>query len=666
MSSTTTIAEFANELHKSVDALFEQLKAAGVAKHSAQDSLSEGDKQKLLRYLQASHGTISADRKKITLVKKSTGEIKRADATGKARTIQVEVQKKRTFVKRESGQAMQPVPAPAVKKLRIHTIQAKAFKAFRAFDFCLNGRHLLVYGGNGAGKSSLYWLLYTFLQSGQKKTEGVAKYFDPSHLKNLLHIHADANDQAAAHITVSLQENGQPPSTYTISANQHETKDVPDITKSNLASDFVTYRVLFNFYSFRHSERINLWPVFETEILPFCYTPGGANRPLGDAWREINDGYEALKIAVKPKGSAIASFDVLIDAFNNSLSEVLETISTRAQKFYDKYFSQDDAKPISLVVGVTQAVSFDIKEQLFDRPQIGFEVKAGNVKIESPHTFLNEAKLTQLALSVRFGATLVHLDVAPLKLLVLDDLLISLDMGNRMKVVDIILGETFEDYQKVILTHDRGFYQEFKRRIGTGHDDWSFQCFKGKPNAALGLHSDKSDLQKAEDYLAGHDLVAAAACLRRPAEAGAKRMRELLEDKKLPPDEFVSLTDNLKYAKNRLQEKLPRKLFEDALNGTPKLHRALLIPTDDSDLDAHPDLNPADRGRLKSQRKRLRKLFDEETWANIDTLVLVEKLLAMTDRVLNPAAHDNDSPHYANEIAEALEIIRQFGSCTPP
>ncbi|MGH6640582.1 MAG: translation initiation factor IF-2 associated domain-containing protein, partial [Polaromonas sp.] len=102
-SSTTTVAEFAAELNKSTATLIEQLTSAGVAKAQPSDPLSEGDKQKLLGYLQASHGTVTAERKKITLVKKSTSEIKQADATGKARTIQVEVRKKRTFVKREDG-----------------------------------------------------------------------------------------------------------------------------------------------------------------------------------------------------------------------------------------------------------------------------------------------------------------------------------------------------------------------------------------------------------------------------------------------------------------------------------------------------------------------------------------------------------------------------------
>ncbi|MDB5874711.1 MAG: translation initiation factor [Ramlibacter sp.] len=110
--SSTTVAEFATELKKSTDTLLEQLRSAGVAKSAATDALSEADKQKLLGYLQASHGTATPERKKITLVKKSTSEIKQADSSGKARTIQVEVRKKRTFVKRDEGSDTAVVEAP--------------------------------------------------------------------------------------------------------------------------------------------------------------------------------------------------------------------------------------------------------------------------------------------------------------------------------------------------------------------------------------------------------------------------------------------------------------------------------------------------------------------------------------------------------------------------
>ncbi len=109
--SSITVAEFASELKKTPETLLEQLRSAGVAKRAPTDALTETDKQKLLAHLQASHGMPADNRKKITLVKKSTSEIKQADATGKARTIQVEVRKKRTFVKRDDSDM--PVQAPA-------------------------------------------------------------------------------------------------------------------------------------------------------------------------------------------------------------------------------------------------------------------------------------------------------------------------------------------------------------------------------------------------------------------------------------------------------------------------------------------------------------------------------------------------------------------------
>ncbi|MEO5670360.1 MAG: translation initiation factor IF-2 [Ramlibacter sp.] len=122
--SSTTVAEFANELKKSPDTLLEQLRSAGVAKSAPSDALSEADKQKLLGYLQASHGTAAPERKKITLVKKSTSEIKQADSSGKARTIQVEVRKKRTFIKRDEGSdtAVVEAPEPEVQQPAQHQI----------------------------------------------------------------------------------------------------------------------------------------------------------------------------------------------------------------------------------------------------------------------------------------------------------------------------------------------------------------------------------------------------------------------------------------------------------------------------------------------------------------------------------------------------------------
>lgn len=113
--AVTTVAQFATELNRPATTLLEQLQAAGVPKRSADEALTDSDKERLLEHLRQSHGTAGAERKKITLVKKSTSEIKQADASGKARTIQVEVRKKRVFVKREDGPAEDPAAQAAAE-----------------------------------------------------------------------------------------------------------------------------------------------------------------------------------------------------------------------------------------------------------------------------------------------------------------------------------------------------------------------------------------------------------------------------------------------------------------------------------------------------------------------------------------------------------------------
>ena len=99
--AVTTVAQLAAELNRSATALLDQLQSAGLGKASTDDSLTDHDKERLLDYLRNAHGTTGGERRKITLTRKSTSEIKQADASGKARTIQVEVRKKRTFIKRD-------------------------------------------------------------------------------------------------------------------------------------------------------------------------------------------------------------------------------------------------------------------------------------------------------------------------------------------------------------------------------------------------------------------------------------------------------------------------------------------------------------------------------------------------------------------------------------
>ena len=118
----TSVAQFASELKVPPSVLLEQLRAAGVEKRVPEDSLSDQDKSRLLEYLRRTHGSVES-KNKITLTRKQTSEIRKTDATGKYRTVQVEVRKKRVFVKRDpaevtaaavAAEAPPPAAAPSV------------------------------------------------------------------------------------------------------------------------------------------------------------------------------------------------------------------------------------------------------------------------------------------------------------------------------------------------------------------------------------------------------------------------------------------------------------------------------------------------------------------------------------------------------------------------
>src|SRR5689334_9548928 len=134
----TSVAQFASELKVPPSVLLEQLRAAGVEKRVPEDSLTEQDKSRLLEYLRTTHGSIDA-KNKITLTRKQTSEIRKTDASGKYRTVQVEVRKKRVFVKRDPAEVTAaavaaetpPPPPPAAPAVDARELEAREEEARR-------------------------------------------------------------------------------------------------------------------------------------------------------------------------------------------------------------------------------------------------------------------------------------------------------------------------------------------------------------------------------------------------------------------------------------------------------------------------------------------------------------------------------------------------------
>lgn len=567
-----------------------------------------------------------------------------------------------------------------MNSLRIQNLEIKAFKAFPELSVPLNGRNLLIYGKNGAGKSSIYWALYTFLQSAQKQSDDVAKYFDPDRKENLINRFTAPPEEAAIAVTFQ-KENGDFDSGYKISKDLHDTKDVPVILNGDLASDFITYRILFSFYHYRNSQTINLWQVFEEEMLPFCQADSVTN--IYQLWVELKaaDPYAEVRAAGEVSfaaGRRYDSFDVRVNRFNNGFKEVLARITTEAQVFYEKHFAEaietEADKKLMLGVGLLLPAKYDRKAHKLIPPKVSFEVKHGPKPLHKPHSYLNEAKLTQLALSVRFGATLAQLQVSPIKLLVLDDLLISLDMSNRMKVVKIILGEDFADYQKVILTHDIGFFQEIRREIGPTLPDW--QCFKitGDQTNGRRLEIAKNDLDQAKDFLANDQLSECGNKLRQHVEATLTTFLENAHQKKgldhlIERESFASLHQKLNEASCELALG-SYKEFADLLQASFTLEQLLdLASPDDIDPSKFVASTKAEKkakgaiiGKLYAARPNLHQcildILSDASRKRLTAQNLLDEVRNIKDRILNPASHAGVAPLYTQEAEDAIKVIQ--------
>ncbi len=549
-------------------------------------------------------------------------------------------------------------------KSRVQKIEIQNFKAFgRKFSLNLEGRHLLLYGPNGSGKSSLYWALYTFFQSGRKTKAQVEKYFDVNHQEHLLNFH-EQNEATPldGNITLSIRDyesTNQRPAA--ISAAQHDTGASPFWEKADMASDFVTYRFFFGFSHFRNSETFNLWDLFEREILPFCITTSRGPGELESKWRDLcSDNPNPNAYSGRAGGYAFRSFNFKLKQYSDEIGNVLDVISSEAKRFYDEHFGHDDPTPLEFILEVVKPAFRNPGDKEATPPELRFQVKKGGTKIHKPQSHLNEAKMTQLALSLRFAASRVNLHQSDLRLLVIDDLLVSLDMDNRMKVVEILLSKTFTSYQKIILTHDRGFFEEFRRMIGSNHTDWCFRGLHGNPKDGIEAKNEKDALQKATDYLNGHDLEAAAVQLRIAAEKTAQSYLRMATGKTPKPGEFHLLSKNLEKAKNILMNQIPLDVFKNICAKVPESHRDKLVRINDDDIDAEPALTSDEKTLIKKQRSKLKEFMTHDAWKTLEKIETLEAVIRMKDRVLNPAAHWNETPLYNAEVKKALKLIERL------
>lgn len=566
---------------------------------------------------------------------------------------------------------------------RIEKVKIKHFKAFQDEEvFNFRSNHVLAYGNNGSGKSSLFWALYTFLQSSIKSSDTeVQKYFenfvlsDRATHQTLKNIYAASGEEP--HIKLKINEGNGNSKTYTIGNSSPGTRPENNdndttIQELNLASDFINYKLLHNFYRATHRQEINLWQVFERDIFPFL-TEGTIN--WLDIIKEKTTDVPRRNGGAAKSGTAKTNFNLELDELNQKIEDKLSEIANTANDFMKKhFFNNEDVLIVELKF--LKKFNFElVKEKIWDESKESFRLdslKIGLVvklkrngsedwdTIQRVQSFLNESQLTRIAIGIRIGALRARVQSTDFKILVLDDMLISLDMSNRMDIIRVLLNidndpeleQIFGGFQKIILTHDLGFYELVKRY--TSSHEWEYFKFHSSDRLyeAPIIRKDKSRLEKAESFLVDGEYDACGNELRKETEAVLDKYLKGLN--MASNGEFEPLMNKLNRALNQLTE-TKRRDFNRAISNRGMNKE--LIEKLKTDFENDATLGLAEKGKLRSLKNDLANYVVKQIDLNNDSESLINEAKDILKRIMNPASHSSFEPLYESELRKAINGV---------
>lgn len=442
----------------------------------------------------------------------------------------------------------------------ISKITIDGFKAFpNNFELDIKGKNLLIYGENGSGKSSIYYALHALFQSQCKDKSSI--YFSTTHPESIVNKYTNKPN---AKVEIMFEGSDVIYSISQTGYNESIPQAMSPLRDLNGKCVFINHKFLFNVFSFRNSQYIDLFPVFIKDILPFTLTR--------DKSKYISELYDEAVAKIKRKGRGYKIDDTykdLIKKFNEETEYIIgvinqNAVSTATDIFNNNFRDIGDRK---------LKISLEYNDNRDDIPQpnksywlrLGYryhpveiagrienrklstelevlqpvitlkveELQDDNVTyifIEKPQTYFNEAKLTAIALSIRF-ALLNTVDPADGRFLALDDMLISLDMSNRAKVVKFLL-DISDRYKIYLFTHDRMFFEYFKHKTKRYNDQWIYKEIYMDDLHQPYMRNSNSYIEEAEHYIKQHKYEIAGNFLRKAAESFCKSF--------LPPKKQLS------------------------------------------------------------------------------------------------------------------------------
>ena len=509
----------------------------------------------------------------------------------------------------------------AAAALRIKRLTLTDFRAFAGPEpvhFSLDGKNLLVYGENGAGKSSIFHAL-----SGLFSLKGARPLRDH---KNVFSGQSDVDCRVAVEFT-----DGKPAAEWSVSAHPGSvgTKGADArVTGAALRRACLDYRALLD-TNYRHGqEPINLFDTAVEHLLrDFQSVPGGPT--VGELWEkaQLAKPFTHSTKGIARVNQACLDFNV---AFRNAVPALLPVINSLIQSL--------GWKDIELKGFKTPGLTYNKAHWRQNRAIVGKtllpELTFRGHSLEAPQAFLNEARLSALGLAIYLAGRLVCTPSVPstaLKLLVLDDVLIGLDLANRLPLLDVIEKQFIAaGWQVVLLTFDRAWYEIAKQQLS--HGGWQhYEVFTGQVGnyEKPVVFPDEDHLYRAMRFLEAGQVKAAAVHVRTAFELALKMgCHELGLAIPFKPDlRKVAASEFWGSLKGAEYELVPAPQFKVDGSGKgvwwqakPSKHRVI----------------PADLER---------RIEHAVSW------------------VLNPLSHSQSVDRYRNEIEDAIFAVDELTGC---
>lgn len=561
----------------------------------------------------------------------------------------------------------------------IEKITFKNFKAFReeqTIDF--KNKNVLIYGNNGAGKSSIFWALYTFLQSSIKTRDKIEKYFryfnneDDSTYQSLRNIFEAETENSYIDLTIA---NGTTKVTKRISETDIDTINDADIKIINATSDFINYKLLSNFYRDSHKYDVNLWHVFERDIFPYLTHRASAEN-LYDRIRRITADVPRTSnnYPVQNNSNRKNNYIAEVEQLNLDIDALISEIQQYANAIIKEHFF-DNKDVIRVRLEFDKKFHFDlIKDRIWEEDKIAERQSKLRIKLVVEHfnnhtndwifiqrvqSLLNEAQLTRIAIAIRIGALRTRIQDSDCKILVLDDMLISLDMANRIELTKLILNKNnkpslrfFDKFQKIILTHDKAFYNTIRNH--TNDNYWEYFNLSKKENSTDSpkLRVDRSHIEKAQKFLSDGEFDSCGNELRKELESILKNYTDPNFTKDFSP---LNERLNSAYIKFTQNERLAfEKLFVKKEIDITILEKILI------DYNSDNTISVDDKRLLSTLDKELKMYFIKQYKVQQNKDLIFDDLKSILDRILNPASHSSTNPLYEQELEDAINKIIQI------